>query len=476
MKGALNIYRDNFLEKEELDRLMSFIKDNPALFLFISSTQSFGIIQQGLSLAVDPAFKVEVGTNSNSLKITTDSYALDKNGNLMYLRAFDNLPIPTVDSTWYWMKIYHRYDNYEQGFVDIAVDGTLSGVSTVFTAVLRGASSGFPVKLQFFTQADDGSLTPATNSGIYEVVSVASDNTAVIAGNLSAETHLRYVVLGAFSIKTSVAAITSTGIYSYDSCQVDFVTEAVSDTPPAYTSGEEFYIARVNSDGATVTIQDQRSLQSSYFRINFGDIVISGKADANAGNLTAPNIAAWLAALAVYTSSQVDSLVAGYLAKSQNLNDLQSKSLARSNLDVYSTESVDTAIAALGTFSKGTSALTMETGTGPTYTPVTPSATIWNVAKIGKMLVVNFSCYFQFPGAGTTNHLFITFGAAQGTPQFASGLVGAVILFCSTTSVFQPAAIGNGYAANVLDVQPEVGNYANSTQYILNFSCVLPLS
>src|ERR1035437_9062246 len=158
MKGALNIYRDNFLEKEELDRLMSFIKDNPALFLFISSTQSFGIIQQGLSLGVDPAFKVEVGTNSNSLKIITDSYALDKNGNLIYLRAFDNLPLPTADNTWYWVKISHRYDNYEQGFVDIAVDGTLSGVGTMFTDVLRGASSGFPVKLQFFTQADNGTL------------------------------------------------------------------------------------------------------------------------------------------------------------------------------------------------------------------------------------------------------------------------------------------------------------------------------
>ena len=210
MKGALNIYRDNFLEKEELNRLMSFIKDNPALFLFISSTQSFGIIQQGLSLASDPAFKVEVGTNSNSIKIATDSYALDNSGNLMYLRAFDNLPIPTADSAWYWIKISHRYDNYEQGFVDIGADGTLSGVGTVFTDVLRGAISGFPVKLQFFTQANDGSLTPATNSGIYEVVSVASNNTALIAGNLSAETQLRYVVLGAFSIKTSVGAITST--------------------------------------------------------------------------------------------------------------------------------------------------------------------------------------------------------------------------------------------------------------------------
>jgi hypothetical protein len=341
MKGKLNIWRDNFLEKEELNRLMSFIKDNPALFLFISSTQSFGIIQQGLSLASDTAFKVEVGTNSNSLKIATDSYALDNSGNLMYLRAFDNLPIPTVDSAWYWMKISHRYDNYEQGFVDIGADGTLSGVGTVFTDILRGASSGFPVKLQFFTQANDGSLTPATNSGIYEVVSIASDNTALIAGNLSAETQLRYVVLGAFSIKTSVGAITSTGIYSYDSCNVTFVPEIVTDTPPALTSGAEFYIARVNSNGSLVTVQDQRSLQGSYFRINFGDIVISGKADLNGGNLDSSDVLAWLTTLAIYTSAQVDTLLTGYLAMSQNLFDLPSKVMARKNLDVYSTEYID---------------------------------------------------------------------------------------------------------------------------------------
>jgi hypothetical protein len=472
MKGALNIYRDNFLEKEELDRLMSFIKDNPALFLFISSTQSFGIVQQGLSLAVDPAFKVEVGTNSNSLKIITDSYALDKNGNLMYLRAFDNLPLPTVDSTWYWMKISHRYDNYEQGYVDIAVDGTLSGVGTMFTDVLRGASSGFPVKLQFFTQADDGSLTPATNSGIYEVVSVAADTTAIIAGNLSAETHLRYIVLGAFSIKTSVASITSTGIYSYDSCNVEFIAEEVTNTPPVtgYTAGEDFYIARVNSDGSLVTVYDERSLQSSYFRINFGDIVISGKADLNAGNLDSSDVLAWLTVLSIYTSAQVDALLTGYLAKSQNLNDLTNKVTARGNLDVYSTEYID----ALGTFVEGTSALTMSTGVYP-YTAVTPSSTIWNYAKIGMAYLINLACTCAMPGSGSNGHLYITFGSSVGSPVFETGLFGAVSVYDNNASAFVPAIIQRGYSAQVLDIQLLTGNYTASHTYTISFSCALPL-
>ena len=342
MKGALNIYRDNFLEKEELDRLMSFIKDNPALFLFISSTQSFGIIQQGLSLTLDPAFKVEVGTNSNTFKIVTDSYALDSDGNLIYQRLFDNLPIPTVDDTWYWVKISHRYDNYEAGFVDIAADGTLSGVGTTFTDVLRGISSGFPVKLKFYIQEDDGSLTAAVNSGIYEVVSVAGNGVAVISGNFTVESHLRYVVLGAFSIKTSVGAITSTGLYSYDSCNIEFVEEEVSDTPPigtGFVENMEFYIARVKSDGATVTVQDKR--EGYYFRINFGDIVVSNKANIDASNLSAPDIAAWLVALDLYTATEIDSVLDTFLEKSQNLNDVANKTTARSNLGVYSTSYID---------------------------------------------------------------------------------------------------------------------------------------
>ena len=470
MKGQLNIYRDNFLEKEELDRLMSFIKDNPALFLFISSTQSFGIVQQGLSLSVDPAFKVEVGTNSNSLKIITDSYALDKNGNMMYLRAFDNLPLPTTDSAWYWMKISHRYDNYEQGYVDIAVDGTLSGVGTTFTDVLRGASSGFPVKLQFFTQADDGSLTPAINSGIYEVVSVAGDTGAIIAGNLSAEIHLRYVVLGAFSIKTSVAAITSTGIYSYDSCNVEFVAEEVSDTAPVtgYTAGEDFYIARVNSNGSLVTVQDKRV--DYYFRINFGDIVVSNKANIDASNLTAPDVAAWLIALAIYTSGEVDSLLASYMLKAQNLNDVTNKVTARANLGVYATSYID----ALGTFTEGTSALTMSTGAYP-YTTVTPSSTIWNYAKIGMTYLINLACTCAMPGSGSNGHLYITFGSSVGSPVFETGLVGAVSVYDDNAGAFVPAIIQRGYSAQVLDVELLSGNYVNSHTYTISFSCALPL-
>ena len=347
MKGILNIYRDNFLEKEELVRLMSFIRDNPALFLFVSNAQSFGIVQQGASLTLDPAFKIQVGTNANTIKLGTGSYALDRNGNLIYQRAFDNLPIPT-DDTWYWVKISHRYDNYEQGFVNLAADGTLSGVGTTFTDVLRGNSSGFPTKVKFYIQDEDGSLTPANNSGIYEITSVAGDNTAIVSGSFVAEDNLRYVVLGAFSARTSIGSITSQGIYSYDSCNVEFIEEETTDTPPTtdFVTGEDFYVARIKSDGATVSVEDKRV--SYYFRLNFGDIIVSNKANINASNLAAPDILVWLEKLSVYTQVEVGDLLTGFLAVGQNLNDLADKTTARSNLGVYSTTYLDNIITAPG--------------------------------------------------------------------------------------------------------------------------------
>jgi hypothetical protein len=341
-KGKLNIFRDSFLEKEELDRLVSFINDNPALFLFVSSTDTFGIIQQGISTSLDPAFKIEFGTNANTVKMVTDSYALDSASKIIYQRAFDNLVTPT-DGRYYWMKISHRYDNYEQGFVNIAIDGTLSGSGTSFTDVLRGNSSGFPTKVKFYKQAADGSLSAANNSGIYEVVSVAGATTAVISGSFSAETNLRYVVLGAFSIKTSLAAITSTGIYSYDSCNIEFVEEEWSEEPPTtgFTEGLDFYIARIYNDGVGDFTIDTTVRSDYYFRLNFGDIVVNDKASTDAGNLTAPDIVAWLVKLAIYTSAQVDTLLTAYLAKAQNLNDLANKTTARTNLGVYSTTYID---------------------------------------------------------------------------------------------------------------------------------------
>lgn len=340
MKGKLNIYRDSFLEREELNRLVSFIEDNPALFLFISSTQSFGIIQQGVSLTLDPCFKVEVGTNANTIKVGVDSYALDIDGNLIYQRAFDNMPIPT-DDLWYWVKVSHRYDNYEQGFIDIGGDGTLTGVGTLFTETLRGASSGFPTKVRFYIEESDGSLTVANNGSIYEVVSVEDDTTAIVAGSFVPESNLRCVVLGAFSIKTSIGSITSTGLYSYDSCSVEFVLEESTDTPPStgFIADSNFYVARIKCNGATTTIQDKRS--NYYFRLDFGDIVVNNKADINAANLTAPDILAWLSKLNIYTQSEVDSAVSLLLEKSENLNDLANKATARSNLGVYSTTVID---------------------------------------------------------------------------------------------------------------------------------------
>jgi len=478
MKGKLNIYRDNFLEKEELNRLMSFINDNPAMFLFVSNTQNFGILQQLSPLSIDPAFKVEVGTNANTIKIAVDSYAFDKYGQLIQQRAFDNLPIP-IDDQWYWVKISHRYDNYEQGFVNIADDGTLSGAGTHFTEVFRGISSGFPTKVKFYKQASDGTLSPADNSDIYEVVSVGNDTTATISGNLVAEDNLRYVVLGTFSIKTSIGEITSTGIFSYDSCQIDFIAEEVEDTPPTtgFLPNEHFYTARIKSDGTTVTVQDKRV--NYYFRMNFGDIIVSNKANVDASNLAPSDVTAWLAKLSVYTQAYIDTALTAFLQKSQNLNDLANKTTARDNLSVYDKGYIDATFVPLSslTFTCSTDHLTMQTGVGPSHPVVTPSITYLNYAKISsKVYLINFTCVFQMPPSGSNNHLYIVFGSDQGSPHFSANLTGSVVLYNNSDNGFVSAALCVGYNNTVLDYKLTSGNYINSKEYILTFSCALPIS
>jgi hypothetical protein len=67
----------------------------------------------------------------------------------------------------------------------------------------------------------------------------------------------------------------------------------------------------------------------------------------NANNLSdVSSVSAARTNLGVYSTTQVDTAVAGRLDKTANLSDLASVSTARTNLGVYSTGQVDTAVAA----------------------------------------------------------------------------------------------------------------------------------
>jgi hypothetical protein len=247
--SRLNIQNDLFLGYQELQRQSKFIKEDGYLRIFKSLINNFGIVNVDIDSSFDN-FKVQGGTNTGTVKIDSDSYAIDEDLNIIFQRAIDNVGI-TDDNSWYWLMVSYEETSIEVGTVNLAVNGSLTGINTKFTEVLRDQSN-YPVKINF-----PGS---AINTGDYFVVSVLSDTQAVIAGStgFTGENGLEYKVVGSYTPGISLSG-TDRIPYFYDSCNMELIPEVSTDTPPAKTDGVEFYIARVKNNGGSLTIQDKRT-------------------------------------------------------------------------------------------------------------------------------------------------------------------------------------------------------------------------
>lgn len=246
--SGLNIQNDLFLGLQELKRQSKFHKEDGYIRLFRSIINSFGVVRVDPDTSFDN-FKVEGGTNSGTIKIAIDSYAVDDDIDIIFQKAIDNVAV-IDDSNWYWARITYEEDNLEEGTVDIAVDGSLTGTGTTFTDILRGQSN-YPVKINF-----PGS---AANTGDYQVVSILSDTQAILSGTtgFTSENGLDYKVVGSFT-----PGINPSGDdrlpYFYDSCNLELILETVSDVPPTKTAGKQFHLSRVRNIGGSMTIQDKR--------------------------------------------------------------------------------------------------------------------------------------------------------------------------------------------------------------------------
>lgn len=299
--SKVDFHRNTFLEIEELNRFQKFMVESNVNKTFLSNTINWGIIDTSGGTSPND-FKVETGTNSGTVKIANLSRALQKNGLLIEQQPIDGIAI-TNDSAWYWLKIGHTYTHLEEGSCSISVDGSVVGLNTKFTEVLRGVSSKVPVKVMF---------TSVNNTGIYDVVNVIDDLNIIIQGDaFVAESGVTYRVLGSTPLGETVTSEQQTGLYSYDSCIITKVAETVSDTPPAgLVEDEEFWISRVSNTAGTVTIQDKREYTvggTSYSQ--YWEYYIRGVSDK--------------------------------LNKNSNLKDLSDIVTARANLQVYSRTDVD---------------------------------------------------------------------------------------------------------------------------------------
>lgn len=258
----LNFSSDLFIGKAELQRLSDFLSVNTFKKLLTFNSYSFGIIKESDDSDFDN-FKVESGTNTGTIKIATVSYALDKNGEIIYKEIEDNIAIPD-DSNYYWVKIAYEASTNEAGTVSIDSQGNLTGSGTAFEDVLRGQPN-HPSRIKF----TDASL----NTSEYVVQEVISDTSAVLLGTFQAETDLRYAVVGTFTPGVYPSASEKYPFQYAGTLEISvagggLVLETVLNTAPSKIEGEEFYIARVMRNGSTVTIQDKRTefwqLRSEY--------------------------------------------------------------------------------------------------------------------------------------------------------------------------------------------------------------------
>lgn len=258
--SRLNIQNDLFLGLQELKRMQRFHKDDGYIRLFKSLINNFGVVKVDNDTGFDN-FKVQGGTNTGTIQIAQDSWAINDDIDIIYQEAIDNILI-TDDSNYYWVKITYAESNLEEGTINLAANGNITGVGTTFTDVLRDQNN-YPVKINF-----PGS---ALNTGDYQVTSILSDTQAILSGTtgFTNENDLDYKVVGSFTPGINPAGDDRLP-YFYDSCTIELILETVLDTAPAKTAGKQFYLARVQRTGSTVTIEDKRTELFSAARTTAG--------------------------------------------------------------------------------------------------------------------------------------------------------------------------------------------------------------
>lgn len=276
--SKLNISRNVFLEKEELTNMLSFFATAPLMKAVLQASYSFGMVTNDPSKInpntinkptdednlVDP-FKVETGTNSGTIKILP-GMALTSQGEFIDIGVEDNIAVPN-DSNFYWVKIGYQTRNYEKGYVSVNSQGVVSG-SVNFSGKVRGQSSSTPVSIRFEKQ--DGSVP--INNGVYQIVNVIDNQNLLLtsASTFVAESNLRVIVLGTLPLGGVLTSEQRNGLYTYDNYVISLVPEVSVSTPPE-KEADEYYIARVQNSGGTVSVSNE--VKSEYWSL--GNIFMS---------------------------------------------------------------------------------------------------------------------------------------------------------------------------------------------------------
>lgn len=228
-----------FLEVNELQRFNKFLEEDGWKRAMKAISKNFGIVEN----ASNSYFKVTPRAGSNSVIVINAGIAFDSNMDAIVMTDDLELSVGNTGSN-RWVILSRAVTNEEQGTVSINSDGSLSGIGTEFTKVLRGQPN-FPVKVKF---------NSTSNNGEYEVVSVTSDTSALLSGSFVNQSNIKYSVIGTFTPGFQPTE-NNKMIYEYDSYNIEVVD---SEDRPA-VSGDEFILAMISFDASgSMNVSDER--------------------------------------------------------------------------------------------------------------------------------------------------------------------------------------------------------------------------
>lgn len=228
-----------FLEVNELQRFNKFLEEDGWKRAMKAISKNFGIVEN----ASNSYFKVTARSGSNSVIVINAGIAFDSNMDAIVMTDDLELSVGNTGSN-RWVILSRAVTNEEQGTVSINSDGSLSGIGTEFTKVLRGQPN-FPVKVKF---------NSTRNNGEYEVVSVTSDTSALLSGSFVNQSNIKYSVVGTFTPGFQPTEDNKM-IYEYDSYNIEVVD---SEDRPA-VSEDEFILAMISFDASgSMNVSDER--------------------------------------------------------------------------------------------------------------------------------------------------------------------------------------------------------------------------
>ena len=239
----VKISENLFLHVAELNKIKQSLGDNGWKMFAKNIITQFGIVKNEGNNMFLPILNTSI---SETITIQP-GIAFDANVNIIKLDSPIDVSVPASQLTAnmkYWVILKYAKNHYESGVVNISTDGALVGVGTDFTSVLRGQPD-YPTKVRLESQV---------NTGDYEVVSVNSSTSAILAGDFIQENNLKYSVVGTFT-PGFIPSEDNAQIYEYDSCEIEV---RISAEKPAINEGSEFIICAIDYVNAVMQIEDLR--------------------------------------------------------------------------------------------------------------------------------------------------------------------------------------------------------------------------